>query len=144
MTSYFVMPRATVITITQTYTMTHVVKSQRLGSGSCSSITLALRGARGLRDAGRARLPMTHSVWRMSSSHARAPLTDTSSVKSKSCRVGWVSGYHNFRSPALLNSSSLFMYTARLLTALCLVLFIISLTGTPRSLLDVTQPDRAE
>ena len=45
---------------------------------------------------------------------------------------------HNLASPALLNRSSLFMYTVRLLTALCLVLFISSLTGTPLSLLDVT------
>ena len=46
--------------------------------------------------------------------------------------------FHNFASPALLNRSSLFMYTVRLLTALCLVLFISSLIGTPLSLLDVT------
>ena len=45
---------------------------------------------------------------------------------------------HNFASPALLNRSSLFMYTCRLLTALCRVLFISSLTGTPLSLLEVT------
>ena len=45
---------------------------------------------------------------------------------------------YNRLSPAPWNKSSLFMYTCRLLTALCLVRFIISLIGTPRSLLDVT------
>ena len=47
-------------------------------------------------------------------------------------------GTHNLASPALLNRSSLFMYIVKLLTALCRVLFISSLTGTPLSLLDVT------
>jgi hypothetical protein len=45
---------------------------------------------------------------------------------------------HNFLSPELLNSSSLFMYIVMLLSDLCLVRFIISLMGTPRSLLLVT------
>lgn len=48
------------------------------------------------------------------------------------------SHYYNLASPALLKRSSLFMYTVKLLTALCLVLFISSLIGTPFSLLDVT------
>ena len=47
----------------------------------------------------------------------------------------WV---HSFLSPELLNNSSLFMYTAILLSDLCLVRFITSLIGTPRSLLLVT------
>ena len=47
-------------------------------------------------------------------------------------------GDQSLASPALLNRSSLLMYTCRLLTALCLVRFISSLIGTPRSLLDVT------
>ena len=45
---------------------------------------------------------------------------------------------HSLLSPELLNNSSLFMYTLTLLNDLCLVLFITSLTGTPRSLLLVT------
>ena len=50
----------------------------------------------------------------------------------------WLHLFHSSRSLALLNRSSLFKYTCRLLTSLCLLRFIISLIGTPRSLLDVT------
>jgi hypothetical protein len=43
---------------------------------------------------------------------------------------------HSILSPALLNKSSLFMYTCRLLSDRCLLRFWISLIGTARSLHD--------